>query len=63
MNSFSEQTIAEQLAHCDREIAQAIAESRRLHTEEELACLLRCEMDWRLERKLIISEMVMQAAA
>lgn len=63
MNTISDHTISEQLARCDREIARAIVESRRSHTEEEHACLLRCEMDWRLERKRIVFEMVMQAAA
>jgi hypothetical protein len=48
-------TIQERLDHCDREIAQAIEESRRLHTESEHLGILLWEMDWRAEREHILA--------
>lgn len=55
-------TIAERLARCEREIAMASAEGRRLHSDAEHAIILQWEMDQRMERKQILAEMMMQAA-
>lgn len=55
--------MAEQLARCDREIAQAIARKSEPHTEAEYVTILRCEIDWQLERKRILSQMALEAAA
>lgn len=49
-------SLSERLARCDREIAQAIAESQRPHTEAEHAGILLWEMDWRVERQNILQE-------
>jgi hypothetical protein len=39
--------------YCDRQIAQAIEESCRPHTEAEHLGILLREMDWRVEREHI----------
>jgi hypothetical protein len=40
------QSLAERLANAEREIAMAIEESKRPHTEQEHVGILFWEMDW-----------------
>jgi hypothetical protein len=56
-------SLLERLARCDREIALAVAESQRPHTQAEHAGILLWEMDWRLERENILEEMTHEKAA
>jgi hypothetical protein len=53
-------TLQERLEHCDRQIAQAIEESHRLHTEAEHLGILLWEMDWRAEREYLLVELAVQ---
>ena len=56
-------TLQERLDHCDQQIAQAIEESRRPHTEAEHVGILLWEMDWRAERDCLLAELTVQKAA
>ncbi len=56
-------TLQERLQYCDRQITQAIEESKRPHTEAEHLGILLWEMDWRAERDCLLAELVMQKAA
>jgi hypothetical protein len=56
-------SLFERLARCDREIANAIAESHQPHTEAEHAGILIWEMDWRAERETILQEIAGEKAA
>lgn len=55
-------TAVQLLARCDREIARAIERRSQPHTEAEHSVILRCEIDWQLERKRILLEMALQTA-
>jgi hypothetical protein len=55
--------IRERLAKCDRELRFGTEEHRGPHTEDERACLLRCERDRLIEREKLVVQLVMQAAA
>ena len=57
------QTLQERLEHCDRQIAQAIEESCRPHTEAEHLGILLWELDWRAERDCLLAELAMQTEA
>ena len=56
-------TLQERLEHCDRQIAQAIEESRKSHTVAEHVGILLWEMDWRAERDCLLAELTMQTEA
>jgi hypothetical protein len=56
-------TIQERLEYCDQQIAQAIEESCRPHTEAEHLGILLWEMDWRAERDCLLAELSAQKAA
>jgi len=56
-------TLQERLNYCDQQIAQAIEESGRLHTEAEHVGILLWEMDWRAERDCLLAELTVQKAA
>ena len=56
-------TIPERLAHCDRQIAEAIEQSKRPHTEAEHLGILLWEMDWRAERDCLLAELAAQKEA
>jgi hypothetical protein len=56
-------TLEQRLQHCDREIAQAIEESRKSHTEAEHVGILLWEMDWRAERDCLLAELATQTEA
>ena len=55
--------LAERLERCEREIACAIAESKRPHTPMEHTGILLWEMDWRVERENILREILSIALA
>jgi len=55
--------LAERLDRCEREIACAIAESKRSHTPMEHTGILLWEMDWRIERENILREIGSAPAA
>ena len=57
------QTLQERLERCDQQIAQAIEESHRAHTETEHVGILLWEMDWRAERDCLLAELAMQTEA
>jgi hypothetical protein len=52
--------LAGRLNRCDREISQAIEESRKSHTKAEHIGILLWEMDWRAEREAILLEFATQ---
>ena len=56
-------TIPERLEHCNWQIAQAIEESGRQHTETEHLGILLWEMDWRVERDCLLAELAAQKEA
>ncbi len=56
-------TLQERLDYCDQQIAQAIQESGRPHTEAEHLGILLWEMDWRAERDRLLAELTAQEAA
>jgi len=56
-------SLAERLDRCEREIACAIAESKRPHTPMEHTGILLWEMDWRVEIENIHREIRSAAAA
>lgn len=56
-------SLAERLDRCEREIACAIAESKRPHTTMEHTGILLWEMDWRVERENILREILSIALA
>ncbi len=56
-------SLAERLDRCEREIACAIAESKRSHTPMEHTGILLWEMDWRAERENILREIGSAPAA
>ena len=56
-------TLQERLEHCDRQIAQAIEESCRPHTEAEHLGILLWELDWRAERDCLLADLAMQTEA
>jgi hypothetical protein len=55
--------LEQRLQHCNREIARAIEESHRPHTEAEHVGILLWEMDWRAERDRLLAELTVQKAA
>lgn len=55
--------LEQRLQQCNREIARAIEESRKPHTEPEHLGILLLEMDWRAERDCLLAEFAMQKAA
>ena len=56
-------TLQERLDHCDQQIAQAIEESCRPHTEAEHLGILLWELDWRAERDCLLAELTAQKTA
>jgi hypothetical protein len=56
-------TLRERLEYCDWQIAQAIEESHRPHTEAEHLGILLWEMDWRAEREHVLAELAAQTEA
>ena len=55
--------LSERLARCDREMALAVAESQRPHTEAEHAGILVWELDWRIERQNVLEELAAREKA
>jgi hypothetical protein len=55
-------TFEQRLQRCDREIAAAIDESGRPHTEAEHVGILLWEMDWRAEWDRLLAEITVQKA-
>jgi hypothetical protein len=56
-------TLQERLDHCNQQIAQAIEESGRPHTDAEHLGILLWELDWRAERDCLLAELTVQKAA
>ena len=56
-------TLRERLEHCNWQIAQAIEESHRPHTEAEHLGILLGEMDRRAEREHVLVELAAQTEA
>jgi len=56
-------TLEQRLQHCNQEIARAIEESRKPHTDAEHVGILLWEMDWRAERDCLLAELTVQKAA
>jgi hypothetical protein len=56
-------TLSERLARCEREVSQAIEESRRPHSQAEQLGILLWEMDWRAERETVLAEIAAQRQA
>ena len=57
------ETLRSGLEHCDGQIAQAIEESHRPHTEAQYLGILLWEMDWRAEREHVLVELAEQTEA
>ena len=55
--------LQDRLAHCDGQIAHAVEESRKPHTEVEHVGILLWEMDWRAELEALLAELAMQTEA